>query len=177
VSSRGSAEGFESFITTRGPHFLKVAIGLTGSLPAAEDLLQTAAERLWRRWRSTRGIENPDAYLRTMLVNLAIDQSRRAHRRPEIVSDTLPERGHGGVGNSDVGDSIASTESILGPLRRLPPKQRAVVVLRILEDLDTSETARALGVSPGTVKSNLSRALESLRADYASVAPRRGEPE
>jgi RNA polymerase sigma factor (sigma-70 family) len=92
-------------------------------------------------------------------VRAVIDESRRPWRRERFV-DQLPEIP---AGDHEVGDSIATRETLLQGLRRVPPRQRAVLVLRFLEGLDVSGTAEALGCTEGTVKSQTSRGLEALR--------------
>jgi RNA polymerase sigma factor (sigma-70 family) len=109
-----------------------------------------------RKWRVAS--ENPVAYARRTIVNLAKDDWRRQMRRPRLVSvDRLPETP---AYDATTGDR----EPLLAALRGLPARQRAVVVLRYWEDLSTAQTAALLGISEGTVKSTSNRALASLRS-------------
>ncbi|WP_300679677.1 SigE family RNA polymerase sigma factor [Nocardioides sp.] len=119
----------------------------------AEDLVQQTLTQLYRRWGRARA--NPVPYARRTLVNAFIDHRRRASTRREITTDALPERA--------VTDPVTADETLDAALRALPPRMRAVVTLRYVEDLSVTETAQLLGCSEGNVKSQSSRALEKLR--------------
>ena len=161
----GAAEqGFEEFLRARGDHYLGLACSLCRDHGAGEDLFQSAAERLYRRWSSRRPLDNPDAYFRQILANAAIDGFRRRRRHPEKLTAQVPDR----TARFPV-DSLIETQHILAVIRKLPARQRTVVVLRVLEDLDIQQTADLLHVSPGTVKSSLSRGLATLRARLSDL--------
>ncbi|MFJ6571830.1 SigE family RNA polymerase sigma factor [Streptomyces sp. NPDC091292] len=152
---------FEEFVTARGPRLLRVAWLLTGDAHLAEDLLQTVLAKVWPRWRRIAD-QNPEGYVRAALFNTYASMWQRRWRG-EIPHGELPEV-------AQRGDAFAAVDlerSLVEALRRLPPRQRAVVVLRYFEDLDIAETARILGCHPGTVKSQTWKALGVLRAHLA----------
>jgi RNA polymerase sigma-70 factor (sigma-E family) len=131
---------------------------LTGDLQRAEDLLQTAFERLARRWTRLEG--DPEAYLRRTLVNLSTDRWRLAGRRPREVPLDLDHHG-----DARPLDQVESRHDLVRALGRLTPKQRAVLVLRYFEDLPEKDVAAALDCSLGNVKSTTARALARLRLE------------
>lgn len=130
---------------------------LLGEHELAEDLVQTALAKTYAAWGSVRDVDAAGGYARTVLVNTAATWFRRRSWRREVSTAVLPERG---VVEADP----ATRPAVMEALRRLAPRQRAVVVLRFYEDLSVAETARALGCSEGTVKSQTSDALKRLRA-------------
>ncbi|AIY20027.2 RNA polymerase sigma factor [Pimelobacter simplex] len=148
---------FTAFVATSGDRLLRFARLLVLDHGEAEDALQEALTRLARHWHRT---ETPEAYTRTILVNLARDRGRRRHLVPTPAEDVEPERG---APAPDPADALAARRRLDVLLASLPPKQRATVVLRVVEDLSEAETARIMGCAAGTVRSNLSRALGSLR--------------
>jgi RNA polymerase sigma-70 factor (sigma-E family) len=162
--------GFEAFVRLEAGRLLRTAIALTGHPHDAEDLLQVALERVARRWG--RGAElDPSAYCRTVLARLAVDRWRAVQRRPGLVLTALvPERAALPAADVDLsGDLLAA-------LRDLPARQRAVVALRYLEDLSEQETAAALGIAVGTVKSQASKGLARLRAAAATGVHEGAQP-
>jgi RNA polymerase sigma-70 factor (sigma-E family) len=155
---RGLDGAFDAFVTDASPRLLRLAYRLTGDRGLAEDLLQNALWRVARRW--SRAADDPYAYAHRTLVNLAVDGHRRRLRRPrEVAVAAPPERG----GRPET-DAVDDRDALLAALRGLPPRQRAVVVLRFWEDLSVERTADLLGCSAGNVKSTTSRALAALRA-------------
>lgn len=154
---------YVEFVSARWGSLFRLAYLLTGSEPAAEDLLQTSLMRAYVAWDKVQRTESPEAYVRKVLVNGAISDGRRRSRRPEVISGHVPETPHPDGHEASV-DRVA-----LWPLvNALPPRQRAVVVLRYYEDLSEAEIARVLGCAPGTVKSQASDALRRLRATLAT---------
>jgi RNA polymerase sigma-70 factor (sigma-E family) len=154
---------FEAFVRTRSAALLRTAFLLTGDHGQAEDLLQTALLRSLRRWRTARSA--PEAYVRQVLVNLCRDNWRRAAARPRELP-LLP--GAETVRPVDgPADRIGQRRDLVSALALLPPGQRAVIVLRFVDDLPVAETAALLGISDGTVKSYTSRAIATLRAALA----------
>jgi RNA polymerase sigma-70 factor (sigma-E family) len=154
VGVRRLGPDFEDFVIGRSAALLRTAVLLLGDRDDAEDLLQTALLRVARHW--PRALDNPDAYTRRVLVNLAYDHSRRRRRHPESL-EAVPD-----VASAD--DATAEDRDILlDALRALPERQRATVVLRFWEDLSVADTAALLGCSEGTVKSTTSKALVRLR--------------
>lgn len=156
----GAAErDFEQFLRARGAHYLRFARSLCADQAAAEDLFQSGAERLYRRWNSRRPLDNPDAYFRKILANAAIDRARHRTRHPERLTAQIPD-----LPGLPPAGSLIETQHILDLIGQLPIRQRTVVVLRVLEDLDVAQTADLLDISAGTVKSSLARGLATLRA-------------
>lgn len=146
---------FEGFVAASSTRLLRTAYLLCGDRGHAEDLVQTALLRTARRWRTAR--QHPEAYARRVVVNLAKDRWRTLSRRPaETAFDTDVE--------APVDESPLDREALLRATRQLPAGQRAVLVLRFFDDLSIEDTAAALGVSTGTVKSQTSRALGNLRS-------------
>src|SRR5688572_25114662 len=141
------------FVRSRYAELLRTAFLLCGSSHEAEDLVQTALLRMMRRWGH---IDDPLPYARRTIVNLYLNGLRRRTR--EVISGLLPDR----AARADA-DRVAE-QSVLWPaLRELPPRTRAVIVLRYWLDLSEWDTAGVLGVSVGTVKSTASRGLARLR--------------
>ncbi|MCX4386457.1 SigE family RNA polymerase sigma factor [Micromonospora peucetia] len=150
---------FDDFVRTRSVALLRVAYLLTGDRHAAEDLLQEVLEQVYVRWRRVR--TSPEAYARRALVNRSINRWRRRARRPERALGD-----NDGVAR-DHADDIALRQAVVAALRVLPPRQRAAVVLRYLEDLSVADVATALRCSEGAVKSHASRGLARLRETLA----------
>ena len=145
------------FVSAHGRALLRTAYVLTGDAADAEDLLQRALESLVRKWHAVARADHPELYVRRIMVNLIIDGHRRQRRRPRLVFATIEQRAESSDSRFDDRDQLRAA------LCRLPPRQRATVVLRYLDGLDTDEVAQLLGCSPGTVKSQLSRGLAALR--------------
>jgi RNA polymerase sigma-70 factor (sigma-E family) len=159
--NRGEGEldpEFERFVRRCSPSLLRTALLLTEDLGQAEDLLQVTLLRTARRWAKAR--ESPDAYARRVLVNLSHDRHRQARRR--VGEDPLDHAGSF-PGLRDQVDVVLGRDAVVGALRRLPFRQREVVVLRFYVDLSIAETAKVMGSSEGTVKSYTARALIRLR--------------
>ena len=152
---------FAEYFTARRDAVRRTAFLLCGDWHRADDLAQTAFVALHRHWRKVRDRQALDAYVRRTLVRAVIDESRRPWRRERFV-EALPEAGPT-EGGGDVGDGVATREALLDGLRRVPPRQRAVLVLRFLEGLDVAATAELLGCTEGTVKSQTARGLDALR--------------
>ena len=148
---------FEAFVLSRSSVLLRTAHLLTGDRGHAEDLLQTALERLARHWHRIDG--DPEGWVRRTMVNLSTDRWRRRVRRVHEVGD-LP------VHQAAAGDQTLVVEQrldLVAQLRTLTARQRAVLVLRYFDDLPEAEVAAVLGCSVGNVKSTSSRALVRLR--------------
>jgi RNA polymerase sigma-70 factor (sigma-E family) len=159
----GVAVAFEEYVATRFPALRRLAYLLTGDWTEAEDVVQDALVRCERRWRGIAA-DDPHAYVRRAVVNGAANWRRR--RRIELpLADTALTTDH-----------AASTDArivLLDALRQLPLDQRQVLVLRFFEQLSEAETAHAIGIAAGTVKSRTSRGLDALRrAGVAATANR-----
>lgn len=149
---------FREFMVGRWPWLVRLAYALTGDWGHAEDLAQTALTKALISWRRLRRADDPDAYLRRILLNANHSRFRK-RRVPE--TGTAPEDHAATVGD---GTEQADQRSVLvAALMELPPRQRAVVVLRYWDGLTETQTAAILGCSPGTVRSQASRALAKLR--------------
>ncbi|WP_432494681.1 SigE family RNA polymerase sigma factor [Kineococcus auxinigenes] len=147
---------FEEFVAAGGGRLLRTALLLTGDRAAAEDLVQDVLERAYVRWRS---IEDPHAYTRTAMTRAVTDRWRRVARRPREVE---LQDWHGRAVPDGAADRAVRAD-VVDRLRRLPPRQRAVIVLRYFEDWSEERIAEELDVSRGTVKSQASKGLARLR--------------
>jgi len=162
MQDAGGAADLERLLADRGEQLLRTAVLLTGSHQDGEDLLQAGLERLLRQRRRIEG--SPEAYLRQTLYHLAADGWRRQGtwraKLPLIRASQPPPE-------PDLMAAADLRDALMRILRMLPPRQRAVIVLRYWEQLTQAETAAALGCSEGTVKSAASRGLKRMR-DLAS---------
>jgi RNA polymerase sigma-70 factor (sigma-E family) len=160
IIAADSGEDFSAFAVSRWPGLVRLAFGLTGDRWMAEDIAQTALAKAYVAWRRVSRADDPDAYLRRILVNASNRRFRR--RRVTEQPGDPPETAVEGPA-----DLVSERAALLAALRQLPPRQRAVVVLRYWEDLTDAQIAATLGCSPGTVRSQLSRALAKLRTSTA----------
>jgi len=149
---------FSTFVAASAHRLLRGAYLITGDLTEAEDLLQSALERAYQRWPSIRQKDVPEAYVRKIIVTAAVDAGRRC----KFSSLPLDEQQLPGLPDAAV-ESLPGRAALLSCVRELPPGQRAVLVLRYFDDLTEAETARVLGCTVGTVKSQHARAMARLR--------------
>lgn len=161
TATRSEVEAdFRDFVASRQQQLLRSAWLLTGDWISAEDLVQTTLVRAWPHWKRVMGSGGTDPYIRTVMLN----HYRRSWRRlwnGEVATADLPEpQRREGEHERD----LEGEAGLLQALRELPPRQRAVVVLRFFEELSVAETAAALRISDGTVKSQTSKALAHLRS-------------
>jgi RNA polymerase sigma-70 factor (sigma-E family) len=160
---------FEEFVRSRSAHLFRLALLLTGQNWAdAEDLLQIALERAYRRRALLARDRSPEPYVRKVLVNASIDRRRWLRRRGEQPLDYNSPI----LAAEDQSDVVANRDLLLQSLAALPKRQRAVLVLRYWEDLSELEIASTLGCSVGTVKSQASRGLARLREMSVFAATR-----
>ena len=160
-SAPGTDEEFRAFVHARWPDLVRYAYLFVGDRQHAEDLVQVALEGTWRRWRRAR-VDRPESYVRTAIARRAASRHRWLSLRPAEwpAGDRVP---HGAVT-----DATAELRDVVwAELAQLPPRMRAVVVLRLWEDLGERQTAEELGCSTGAVKSQLSRGLARLRSNPA----------
>lgn len=162
-------EDFRCYVTHRSPALLRTAYLLTGNRADAEDLLQTSLAKTYLAWDRIREREALDGYVRRVMVNTQTSFWRR-RRIDERPTEELPE-----VAGRDATADLDLHDALWRALAGLPRKQRAAVVLRYYEDLSEAESAQALGVSVGAVKSATSRALAKLRSDPV-LADRTDDP-
>ncbi|MDX6255109.1 MAG: hypothetical protein QOJ11_1443 [Frankiales bacterium] len=151
-----AAEDFRRFVEGRQRSLLRTAWLLTGDWSAAEDLVQTTLIAAWPRWGRISAAANTDAYVRRIMINKSHDWRRRRWHR-EIPTSELPERSDSLEADGDV------QRILIDALRALPPRQRTVIVLRYFDDLSEVDTAAAMDCAVGTVKSQASKALATLR--------------
>lgn len=141
------------------PRLVRTAYAVSGDRGVAEDAVQTAFAKAYRSWRRISRMAAPEAYLRRMTINEVLNGRRLARRRHEVTSAEPPDRITSGGA-----DGAFAHDEMWQALTTLPPRQRAVLVLRYYEDLSEQQIADALGCRPGTVKSQASAALATLRA-------------
>jgi RNA polymerase sigma-70 factor (sigma-E family) len=155
---------FGEFAAARYGALVRTAFLLTGDCGHAEDLAQSALFKTYLAWGRLRAPENAEAYTRRTLIRLA-GRSRRRHWTGEIPAGQLAETVQSRARNqvSAPAASIDGAVDVRRALAALPAGQREVLVLRFLDDRSEAETASLLGISPGTVKSRVSRGLASLR--------------
>ncbi|MCA0178590.1 MAG: SigE family RNA polymerase sigma factor [Actinobacteria bacterium] len=149
--------GFEQYVRGRQQHLVRAAYLMCGDAAQAEDLVQEALIKLAGRWSKLR-FENPDGYVRRILYHDAISAWRSTRR--EVLTEGMPDAPHPGPSPAD---RAGLRTDVIAALRRLPERQRAVVVLRYFEDRSEIDTAEVLGISVGTVKSQAYDGLANLR--------------
>lgn len=153
---------FEEYVASRGPALVRLARLLTADHHRAEDLAQDVLARAYVHWRRIQRTDRPDVYVRRMLVNANISRWRRASREVSVAwVDDRPAV-------YDLDDRSADRDELWQLISVLPPRQRAVVVLRYYEDLDDATIAEILDCSAVTVRTHAMRALATLRQRYAA---------
>ena len=167
---------FAAFVRTNTTTLLRSAYLLTGSQQAGEELVQDTFVRLYPRWSRVSSADAPMAYVRKSLTNNFLNH-RRARVSSELPFADPPVGGH----EPDIARSVTDRDLVSQLLDSLPPKSRAVLVLRFYDDLSDTDIAKAVGCRPGTVRSTVSRALASLRerlaeADAPSDTPTEPQP-
>ena len=159
-------DDFTAWVRSREKALGRLAYLLTGDRDAAEDLLQNALAKVYRRWDHISTVELPDAYVRRILVNENNSRWRRLVRRHESpgshLLDVVEPPGPVGLDRSEALDLWRQVHS-------LPRQQRAAIVLCFYEDLTEAQTADVLGCWVGTVKSHTSRAIAALRTRMSEV--------
>jgi RNA polymerase sigma-70 factor (sigma-E family) len=151
--------GFRDYVTTRGRSLLRTAYLLTGNLADAEDLVQSALAKTYQAWDRIEDRAALDGYVRRAMVNTHISWWRR-RRLDEFPTDEIPDQAV-----ADHSGSSDLQETLRRAIDRLPQRMRAAVMLRFYDDMTEAEVAEVLGVSLGTVKSTVSRAVAKLRID------------
>ena len=151
--------GFHDYVTARSRSLLRTAYLLTGNRADAEDLVQAALAKTYLAWDRIEDRGALDGYVRRAMINTHISWWRR-RRLEEYPTDEIPDQAVADqTGSSDLADTLHRA------VDRLPQRMRAAVMLRYFEDMTEAEVADALGVSLGTVKSTVSRAVAKLRID------------
>ena len=161
MAGRDSA-AFAEFATARSAALFRAAYLMVGDHGLAEDLLQEALTKTYVAWPRLRDVNNAEAYTRKAITTTAISWWRRKSWQAEKPRDDVPEQATRGdsAGSEHV---LAERDWLWAEVQKLPPKQRAAIVLRYYEDLTEAQTAAALGCSIGTVKSQVSTGLKRLR--------------
>ncbi|GLY30101.1 SigE family RNA polymerase sigma factor [Kineosporia sp. NBRC 101731] len=150
--------GFRRFVAARWGALQRYAFLLTGDHQLAEDVVQAALEKCWRRWGKIQN-DSPESYVRAAIANTAASR----HRKRSLPETSLDDLLVSPAAPGDHAESHALRSGLWSALSDLPPRQRTVVVLRLWEDRSVEETARMLGISSGAVKSQLSKAVAHLR--------------
>jgi RNA polymerase sigma-70 factor (sigma-E family) len=152
---------FQEFYRTSRDGCLRSVLAGVGDRQLAEDLVAEAFTRAWVSWATVRKHPAPSAWIVRTALNTRISWWRRRRREVELDDDLQVPAGGGGEVGMDAG--------LLAVLRRLPQRQREVIVFRVFLDLDTKTTAKVLGIAPGTVTAHLSRAVTTLRGELVSI--------
>jgi RNA polymerase sigma-70 factor (sigma-E family) len=165
------SDDLDRFVVVHAPSLVRFGYLLTQDGALAEDLAQEVLTQVVRTWPQVRDVENPQGYLRRMVVNAATNWRRRARNREVPTSRAVepPE------GVDDVAQVFADRDLMWGVLAGLPTRQRAVLVLRFYEGLTEAEIARLLDCAPGTVRSLAARAFATLRAHPQLARPSTGD--
>lgn len=162
---------FSDYVRAQHPALMRFATVLTGRTWLAEDLVSDVLGRAFERWGAIGAMDRPHAYVRRMIVNEHLSWRRRTRRQPTPEAD-MPE---GTV--ADGTTEHAERDAMIALLARLPRRQRAAVVLRYYLGLTDAEVAAELGCRESTVRSQIARALGTLRIDLTeSAAPVLGRP-
>jgi RNA polymerase sigma-70 factor (sigma-E family) len=156
---------YREFVAARLPRLRRTAYLLCRDWHLADDIVSITLTKLYRHWARARATDNLDAYVRGMLARAWLDERRRPWRR-EVATPRPPDVPIDEAAHT----AIALRAELTALLDSLPPRQRAVVVLRYYCDLSVVETAEALRVSHGTVKSQSARGLDLLRAAARTYA-------
>jgi RNA polymerase sigma-70 factor (sigma-E family) len=155
---------FEVFVRTIRRWLRREAYGLCGDWHESDDLVQMALWKVYQRWDRLDRHTELGAYARRVMLRCFLTERRRRHWRHEVATHAVPDVVLGPTAHGAIEDRAM----LLPALWRLGPRQRAVVTLRLLYDFSVEQTAWALGCVPGTVTSQLVRALETLRRDLQS---------
>lgn len=157
------AREFSGFYTANFDGARRIAYALCGNWVEAEEIAQASLVKVFTHWSRVRA-ESEEAYLRTVLARTFLDTKRRRRAREHAVAEVIDRPVPGGYANVDERYQLRSA------LWRVPPKQRAVLVLRFVQDMSIEQVADALGCSIGTVKSQTARGLDTLREAYRDLA-------
>jgi RNA polymerase sigma-70 factor (sigma-E family) len=160
VNDAADADGFAEFVVARERALQRTAWLLTGDWALAEDLVQTALVRSWPRWERIRRRDNPEIYVRKVMVNTWLTWSRRKWRKEQAFA-LVPDRPAPGDHAAETSVRIAVQQA----LAALTARQRAVLVMRVFDDMSEGDVAQALGLAVGTIKSTTAQALAKLRQD------------
>lgn len=157
---------FAAFFSAAWPRLFRATYAVAGSRQLTEDALQSAFAQAWAKWSKVSAADDRLAYVRRMAINEALGRHRKAASRRESPVALVPD--------AAISTDLVGADDTWTAVLALPPRQRAVVVLRYYEDLSEREIAEVLGCRPGTVKSQASAALATLRARLGTQL---GDPE
>ncbi|MGI5236810.1 SigE family RNA polymerase sigma factor [Dactylosporangium sp. CA-139066] len=152
-------DDFHEFVRSRLPGLRRAAYLLCGDWERGDDIVQSTLTDVYVKWRRVRKADNVDAYVRTILVHRFVDERRRGWAARVRLVERLPDRPVDDAALQSVADGL----DLRGALAELPPRQRAVLVLRFYCDMSVEQTAEALRCAPGTVKSQTSAGLQAMR--------------
>lgn len=156
-----SREEFAEYVRARRELLRRLAYSLCGNWHQADDIVQIALAKLYVAWPRISRKGNEDAYVRRVIANTAVDESRRPWRR-EIAVDAIDSDLMASAANAAIAEPAEAPQNLVEALQLLPVMQRRVVVLRHWLDMSVSDVAADLGISEGTVKSHSSRAMARL---------------
>lgn len=159
---------FAEFYAASRDDCLRTVLASVGDLDTAQDLVDEAFARAWASWRKVSGHPAPRAWVVRTALNASVSAWRRRRKERPLPAhtDVGPTEGLGPA------DSEPLSSDVMAAVARLPIRQRQVVALRIVLDLDTARTAEILGIAPGTVTAHLSRAVATLRDEFLSLQQR-----
>jgi RNA polymerase sigma-70 factor (sigma-E family) len=159
------APDFDEFYVVLRPRLVRTAYAVCQDLGVAEDAVQNAFAKAYSRWRRISRLESPEAYVRKMAVNEVLNTRRLARVRHEVTRAVPPE-----TVTVDSYESTGTHGDLWQAITALPPRQRAVLVLRYYDDLSERQIADVMGCSPGTVKSQASAAIAALRQRFHAAS-------
>lgn len=161
---------YAAYVAARQGPLLRYAYTLCGDWANAEDVVQTALEKLYVAWPRVNRSGHVDAFVRRIVANAAVDTARRPWRREVSMAEPVS-----GDRDPTSAPEEGSTPQVIAALQSLPPMQRRVVVLRHLMDMSVAQVAAELNISPGSVKSHNARALTRLNAILSAVLPKESD--
>jgi RNA polymerase sigma-70 factor (sigma-E family) len=163
----GDAVSFDAYVRAHSIKFLRLTTLLVGNAATAEDVLQTSLEKVWRHWPKIDGRASTDSYVYKTVVNTWRSWRRTRWRQEEAALTPLDLRS-----SEDLAQTASDRDLLRVALNRLPPKQKAAIVLRFYADLTIADTAAVLGCAEGTVKSQTADALKRLRGELQKAEAR-----
>jgi RNA polymerase sigma-70 factor (sigma-E family) len=162
---------FEAYVEARGAALVRFAVVLTGDDHRAEDIVQDVLAKAYLKWNRIVRVEQPDVYIRRMVINASRSWWRRPTNRETPVDRSLDTAVPASLGGGDLSSRIAERDSMWRLITTLSARQRAVLALRYYEDLDDDTIASILHCSPATVRVHALRALTALRERFAADRP------
>ncbi|MFC6091397.1 RNA polymerase sigma factor [Saccharothrix lopnurensis] len=156
-------QGFREFAVRQAAALRRTAYLFCGDWHMAEDLMQASLLKLYQAWHRIEWQDSASAYARKVLLRTWLDEKRRPWRRAEQRDGEVPDVADAAADPERAGEQLWARDLVHAALLRVPPRQRAVLVLRYFEDLPVNEVAVLMGCSEGTVKSQTARGLVALR--------------